>query len=350
MLKHFGPKQAQDVSSGAAASQSRHVTPAELEKPPVGTIKPPGAARTGRPQGSTLRSGSAHRLAASPISGRAGESKQEPATEPRATGRRAGRISRANLLMVGASVLIALLVLFVYNGVQSSRQPRLTEPQVKELVAQAMASATPPPSIAERVFSIVAPSVVLINTQATKNGEPDDGSGSGVVLDEAGSILTSLHVVQGADDIEVVFADGSVSKATIASTLAEKDIAVLKTETPPPGLIPATLGNPAAVQIGDEAVVVGNPFGLRHSVTAGVVSGLNRSFKLPDTDQSVDGLIQFDAAVNPGNSGGPLLNRDGEVVGIVTALANPTNERVFIGIGFAVPIDVAASAGGPPPF
>jgi S1-C subfamily serine protease len=115
-------------------------------------------------------------------------------------------------------------------------------------------------------------------------------------------------------------------------------------------LVPAVLGNPSTLQPGDEAIVVGNPFGLWDSVTAGVISGLNRSFKLPNTKDPVTGLIQFDAAVNPGNSGGPLLNRYGEVVGIVTALANPTSEDVFIGIGFAVPIDVAASAAGSPPY
>jgi S1-C subfamily serine protease len=246
-------------------------------------------------------------------------------------------------------VLLVFLVLFAYNAFQP-RQPRLTEPELKQFVAQAMASATPPPPTAARVYDIIAPSVVLIRTREVKEGEPGEGNGSGVVLDASGNILTSLHVVQGASEIEVVFADGTVSQATIAGTLGDKDIAVLKTSNPPPLLIPATLGDPAALQVGDEAIVVGNPFGLRHTVTAGVISGLNRSFKLPNTAEPVDGLIQFDAAVNPGNSGGPLLNRDGEVVGIVTALANPTDQSVFIGIGFAVPIDVAASAAGSPPF
>jgi S1-C subfamily serine protease len=259
------------------------------------------------------------------------------------------RISRSSLLFAGATALIVLLVLFVYSGIQS-RQPRLTEPQVKELVAQAMASATPPPPTAERVYSIIAPSVVLIITQGSKESATDEGSGSGVVLDQRGTILTSLHVVRDTNEIEVIFADGTRSPATIEQTMEEKDIAVLRTAAPPPNLIPATLGSPATVQIGDEAIAVGNPFGLRHTVTAGVISGLNRSFTLPETEKEMDGLIQFDAAVNPGNSGGPLLNADGEVIGIVTALANPTDERVFIGIGFAVPIDVAASAGGPPPF
>jgi S1-C subfamily serine protease len=117
---------------------------------------------------------------------------------------------------------------------------------------------------------------------------------------------------------------------------------------PPATIVPATLGNPNSVKIGSEAYVVGNPFGLYASMSAGVVSGLDRSIQ-PEADGPVlHGLIQVDAAVNPGNSGGPLLNRDGQVVGIVTALLNPTSEDVFVGIGLAVPIDVAGGAAGLP--
>ena len=94
----------------------------------------------------------------------------------------------------------------------------------------------------------------------------------------------------------------------------------------------------------------GNPFGIRNSFSAGVVSGLNRNFKSPKSGATLSNLIQFDAAANPGNSGGPLLNRDGEVVGIVTALYNPTDQEVFIGIAFAVPIDAAGGAMGSPPW
>jgi S1-C subfamily serine protease len=246
-------------------------------------------------------------------------------------------------------VLIAFIAMVAGAALQAG-QPRLTERQVQQLVAQALASATPPPSLGSQIYNLITPSVVMIRVHTEKDGDEDDASGSGVILDETGNILTNLHVVRDAKEIEVIFADGSRAEATLAGTLGDKDIAVIKVSSPPTVLIPAILGSPASLQVGDEAIVVGNPFGLRHSLTSGVISGLNRSFKLPSTSGPVEGLIQFDAAVNPGNSGGPLLNRAGEVVGIVTALANPTEQSVFIGIGFAVPIDIAASAAGSPPY
>src|SRR5207253_10991759 len=111
---------------------------------------------------------------------------------------------------------------------------------------------------------------------------------------------------------------------------------------------PATLGNARSLRPGDEAIVIGSPFGITGSVTQGIVSGLNRSFKPPKAQDALKGLIQFDAAVNPGNSGGPLLNRDGEVVGIVAGLVNPTEQNCFVGVGCAVPITLAAPAAGAP--
>src|SRR5206468_7663175 len=112
----------------------------------------------------------------------------------------------------------------------------------------------------------------------------------------------------------------------------------------------ATLGSSMKLKPGDEVVAVGYPFGIGPSVSAGVVSGLNREFRSPDGNRVLNKLIQFDAAVNPGNSGGPLVTMDGEVVSIVTAILNPTPARTFIGIGFAVPIENAAQAAGLPPF
>lgn len=124
---------------------------------------------------------------------------------------------------------------------------------------------------------------------------------------------------------------------------------MLQPEVIPDDLVPATLASSAMLHVGDEVVAVGSPFGITDSLSSGVVSGLGRSFQSPDTGQELNNLIQFDAAVNPGNSGGPLVDRNGEVVGIVTALLNPTGENVFIGIGFAVTIETAAGAAGAPP-
>ncbi|HEY8198846.1 MAG TPA: trypsin-like peptidase domain-containing protein, partial [Candidatus Limnocylindrales bacterium] len=162
--------------------------------------------------------------------------------------------------------------------------------------------------------------------------------------------LTSLHVVEDAKSITVTFADGTTSSAEISARQPENDIAVIVADTLPSTVVPATLGNPDAVRIGSEAYVVGNPFGLYGSISAGVVSGLDRRLEIAKSGRVLDGLIQVDAAVNPGNSGGPLLNRDGQVVGIVAALLNPTKEDVFVGIGLAVPIDVAGGAAGLPPY
>jgi S1-C subfamily serine protease len=156
-------------------------------------------------------------------------------------------------------------------------------------------------------------------------------------------------VVADATSIQVTFADGTKSPATIQATQPQDDIAVLQATQPPADLVPAVLGNPRSVQVGSEAFVIGNPFGLYGSISAGIVSGLNRSYQLPNNGPQLTGLIQVDAAVNPGDSGGPLVNRDGQVIGIVDALVNPTNQGVFIGIGLAVPIDVAGGAAGLPP-
>lgn len=192
------------------------------------------------------------------------------------------------------------------------------------------------------IYRQVLPSVVLVQVSG---GEDDDSSGigTGVIVNADGTILTANHVVDGATDIEVTYADGTTSAATVAGADPQQDTAVLTPATLPSLLVPATLGGGAAV--GDPVVAVGNPFGLVFSTTSGVVSGLDRTATAEDGVERT-GLIQFDAAVNPGSSGGPLLNGRGEVIGIVTALANPTEDRSFIGIGFAVPIATAVAGGG----
>jgi S1-C subfamily serine protease len=249
-----------------------------------------------------------------------------------------------------AGVLAALVALLLFN-ILIPGPTQLTTREVNDSIAQALASATPPPAFSARVYQAIRPSLVFIETEVSDmNGEVDGGIGSGVVINDQGDILTSLHVVAGASDIQLIFADGSESSAEVIATQPENDIAVLRASQPPGLLVPAILGNPRAMHIGDEAFAVGHPLGLYGSMSAGVISGLDRSFKPSNSKQRLHGLIQIDAAVNPGNSGGPLLNRDGHVVGIVAALVNPTEQDVFIGIGFAVPINVAVGAVGSLPY
>jgi S1-C subfamily serine protease len=171
-----------------------------------------------------------------------------------------------------------------------------------------------------------------------------------VVIIDDGTILTNLHVVQGASEITVTFADGLESPAGIVNMQPENDLAVLRAHKIPDDLQAATMRSTSDLMPGDQVVAIGFPFDIGPSVSAGVVSGLKRGFRSPDGWQVMHNLIQFDAAANPGNSGGPLVTMDGEVVGIVTAILNPTSARTFVGIGFAVPIENAAAAAGQPPF
>jgi S1-C subfamily serine protease len=258
-----------------------------------------------------------------------------------------GYIKRATPFITGISA--ALLVILLYN-VLFPGPHQMTAREVNDLVAQVMASATPQPAFSSRVFQVIQPSLVLIQTKGEGRGDEHDGLGSGVIVTDTGQILTSLHVVDGADEILVTFADGTESGAEVVLAQPENDIAVLQSALLPEILVPAVLGNPGNMRVGDEAFAVGNPFGLYGSMSAGVISGFNRTFQPEGSDQQLEGLIQIDAAVNPGNSGGPLLNRSGQVVGIVTGIVNPTEESFFVGIGFAVPINVAVGGMGSPPY
>jgi S1-C subfamily serine protease len=246
--------------------------------------------------------------------------------------------------------VVAALIAFLLYGVLTPAPHQLTAREVSDTVANAMASATPRPAYSEQVYQVILPSLVLIEAQSPgTDGKAEDSLGSGVVVDDAGDILTSLHIVASATAIQLTFADGTQSSAQVMVRQPENDIAVLRADQPPAQIVPAVLGNPNAMRPGDEAYAVGNPFGLYGSMSAGVVSGLGRSFQPVGSHQELKDLIQIDAAVNPGNSGGPLLNRYGQVVGIVVGILNPTDQRVFIGIGFAVPIDLAGGALGSPP-
>jgi S1-C subfamily serine protease len=244
-----------------------------------------------------------------------------------------------------AVAVSAIMAVTLYNLLFPSPVPP-GQKEIDESVRQAIASATPPPPYSAQVYQVILPSLVFIQTQREGAEEERFGVGSGVVVNVNGDVLTALHVVADAAEIEIHFADGSQSTAEIVSAEPENDIAVLRPDRPPEWIIPAVLGNAGAMRVGDEAFAVGNPLGLVASMSAGVISGFDRSVPLEAGDGRLEGLIQFDTAVNPGNSGGPLLDRQGHVVGIVTALANPSEQPFFVGVGFAVPIGTAVSVGG----
>jgi len=255
------------------------------------------------------------------------------------------RVVTQYLWPLGVVLTSAILGVLFYNylfpiPVQPSQK------EVNENIRSVMASATPEPAYSTRVYQTILPSIVYIESQRREEGRNGASVGTGVVVNGEGDILTALHVVDEASKIEVHFLDGSKSTAVIISAEPENDIAVLHPDQPPELIVPAVLGNPGAMRVGDEAFAVGNPLGLVASMSAGVISGFNRSIPIEDSDMQLEGLIQFDTAVNPGNSGGPLLNQQGQVIGIVTALANPSHQNFFVGIGFAVPIGTAVSAAG----
>ncbi|MDR2336050.1 MAG: trypsin-like peptidase domain-containing protein [Burkholderiaceae bacterium] len=234
------------------------------------------------------------------------------------------------------------------------RQPspqQLTQTDIDEAVLHTLQTHTLPSQQA-RAAAKIAPSVVHVTSYVrTRRGtEIERGEGTGVVVVGKGVILTNLHVVQGSRRIEVQFADGTISDASVVNMQPENDLAVLQAGRVPKDLQPAAMRTTEGLQAGDQVIAVGFPFGIGPSVSSGVISGLKREFQSPEGRQVLRNLIQFDAAANPGNSGGPLVTMDGEVVGIVTAILNPTAARTSLGIGFAVPIENAAKAVGSPPF
>jgi len=246
-----------------------------------------------------------------------------------------------------------LTLILVWGHASMAPLPRrITQKDIEKAVLHTLETQTLP-SPAAKAYEAVLPSVVRVrglDTDPDGDDEIEKSVGTGVVVVDKGLILTNLHVVAGARLVKVVFADGLESEAGIVGLKPENDLAVLQAKTIPDDLSPANLGSTRDLAPGDHVVAVGFPFGIGPSVSAGVVSGLNREYRSPEGKRLLTNLIQFDAAANPGNSGGPLVNADGEVVGIVTAILNPTEQRVFIGIGFAVTMESAATAIGLPPF
>jgi putative serine protease PepD len=231
-------------------------------------------------------------------------------------------VAAAGILVLALVVIAALSYRLGSSSATSANRPSETPTPTPA------PTATPLP--VPDMYRQVLPSVVLI---ATSKGS----LGSGVIVTDTGIVLTANHVVSGGGSISILFADGTKAAATVAAANPKIDIATLIPQKLPEVVVPATLGG--GVAVGSDVVAIGNPLGLRASTTTGIISGLNRTTKTKAGELS--GLIQFDAAVNPGSSGGPLLNSQGLVVGVVVSIADPGDDEAFAGIGFAVPIGAA---------
>ena len=193
------------------------------------------------------------------------------------------------------------------------------------------------------IYRNAAPGVVHITSTAQTadvfgGTQEQQAIGSGFVIDKAGHIVTNYHVVEGATAVQVSFSNNESMKAKIVGKDPATDIAVLKVDAPSRALKPLTLGDSSTVRVGDQVIAIGNPLGYDRSVTAGIVSAVQRSITAPNQVSTIGHVIQTDAALNHGNSGGPLLNAAGEVIGVNAQIA-PSNANANIGIGFAIPID-----------
>ncbi len=261
------------------------------------------------------------------------------------------RLADNHLYVLWSVVGLLALMLTASLVYRTQGERKLTQEDINAAVLKTLET-TQLPSAAAKAYDLISPSVVrVVGYGKDKDGESGERSvGTGVVIVDKGIILTNLHVVQGAEIIHITFADGLTTTASITGVQPENDLAVLQAHKIPDDMIAATMRSTADLRPGDQVMAVGYPFGIGPSASAGIVSGLKRTFRSPDGQQEMRNLIQFDAAANPGNSGGPLVTMDGEVVGIVTAIYNPNQQRTFVGIGFAVPIENAASAAGMPPF
>jgi S1-C subfamily serine protease len=291
--------------------------------------------------------------AAAPAAPQAASTLAAPSAVP--AGRWAGR--RRNVVWALTGALLVALVWLASAGWRPTQRV-ITQDDIDQAV-RASLEKEPLPSAAAKAYEAILPSVVRVVGLLDEKDTGEDNAeqramerqlGTGVVIIDNGTILTNLHVVSGAKRLLVRFADGHESEARLVGAQPENDLAVLRASSLPDDLQAATMRSTADLRPGDEVIAVGHPFGIGPSVSSGVVSGLKREFRSAEGERTLTNLIQFDAAANPGNSGGPLVTMDGHVVGVVTAILNPSEQRTFIGIGFAVPIESAAGGAGMPPF
>ncbi|OWW20560.1 S1C family serine protease [Noviherbaspirillum denitrificans] len=302
-----------------------------------------------------LYSRSARRQRAAPSGAPPPPQTHVPAPEqraPRFVRSRAMVKRHERLLLMAIPVLMCMLLFGAYTML-TPEERRFTQRDIDAAVLHTLENNVLP-SPESKAYARIRPSVVRVVQEGEDNAthKATRGVGTGVVIIDKGVILTNLHVV-GTDDrtrIKVHFADGHQSDAIVLRRLPENDLAVIQALSVPDDLVPATLRSTQGLAVGDKVVAVGFPFNIGPSASSGIVSGLKRTYMSPRDNEVLRNLIQFDAAANPGNSGGPLITMSGEVVGIVTAILSPHEQGSFVGIGFAVPIEIAAAAAGDSPF
>ena len=249
-------------------------------------------------------------------------------------------VSQAHVwLVIGVLVLVCTFLFTETLHSPANVPSKQAQPRLAAARGELMADE----QVAIKVFNSVSPSVVFVTSKQVsrdlfhlKASEGEEDAGSGFVWDPNGYIITNYHVVQNSETVQVALGDQSVWKAKRVGTDPDKDIAVLKVEAPANLLPPIPIGTSCDLQVGQRVFAIGNPFGYDQTLTAGVISGLGREITSAG-GRPIEGVIQTDAPMNPGNSGGPLLDSAGRVIGMNTAILSPTG--AYVGIGFAVPID-----------
>lgn len=267
-----------------------------------------------------------------------------PATPPprKRTGRTALAAGALALALAGGAGSGALTSALVSH---SARTAATTGTSTAETTTTTASNPTDASTNAAAVYAAVSPGVVTITSNVTgRFGQQGQATGSGIVLDTRGDILTNFHVIDGASQISVAFSNGKTANASIVGTNSGYDLAVIRVSVAASQLHPVTLGNSSSVQIGDAVYAIGSPFGLSGTLTQGIVSGLNRSESAATSSGNVgsrlNSLIQTDTPINPGNSGGPLVDAGGTVIGINQSIESPVDANV--GVGFAIPINVVS--------
>jgi S1-C subfamily serine protease len=247
-----------------------------------------------------------------------------PTSPPPKRFRRGLLIALAALTVAGGAGSGAVTAALVDHGTASSAGTVVTT----------TSTSTGSTSTAAAVYKQDSPSVVTITDIMSGPQGTGQATGSGIVLDTSGDILTNAHVIAGGRQIQVTFSDGTTVNATVVGSSTAADLAVLRVSVAASSLHPVVLGNSAAVQVGDTVYAIGSPFGLSGTLTEGIVSNVNQSGSASGAN-NLTGLIQTDAAINPGNSGGPLVNAQGQVIGINNSIISPVDGNV--GVGFAIP-------------